>query len=69
MKVLYAMWYELHLRRARAGKGGEMPPPVVTPVHRPSVGGALASSGTLGAASSSSAASPGQPGGVGAPSP
>eukprot|EP00969_Alexandrium_andersonii_P097339 4296174-Alexandrium_andersonii.AAC.1 len=42
--VLYALWYELHLRRACAGKGGagEMPPPGATPVKRPSEGGRAA---------------------------
>eukprot|EP00969_Alexandrium_andersonii_P330628 14612855-Alexandrium_andersonii.AAC.1 len=69
VKVLYAMWYELHRRRAGAGKGGEMPPPAVIPAQRPSVGGAPTSPGTHGAASSPSAASLGQPSDVGTPSP
>eukprot|EP00969_Alexandrium_andersonii_P258885 11447273-Alexandrium_andersonii.AAC.1 len=51
MKALYAMWCELHLRRSRAGEGGEMPPPAVTPPHPASAGGARASSDALGTAS------------------
>eukprot|EP00969_Alexandrium_andersonii_P158399 6997963-Alexandrium_andersonii.AAC.1 len=53
MKVLYSLWYELHLRRAAAGKGGggEMPPPAFTRVRHPPEGGAAASLSTLGAAS------------------
>eukprot|EP00969_Alexandrium_andersonii_P155131 6857589-Alexandrium_andersonii.AAC.1 len=69
MKLLYSTWYELPKLRSRAGKGGEMPPPAVVPAQRPSVGGARTSPGTHGTASSSSAASPGQPSDVGTPSP